>query len=76
VKVHELIEWLKTQNQEADVQVVTHTKGRGYEDQGGWANETDFTGEEIEYISGFTYLEGTPEEKVYPATLLLGRYND
>ena len=40
--VAEMIEWLKTQDQEAIVQVVRHESGRGYYDQGGNTSIVDF----------------------------------
>jgi hypothetical protein len=35
VNVRELIEWLQTMPQEAEVEIIQHTSGRGYYDQGG-----------------------------------------
>lgn len=40
--VPEFIEWLKTQDQTAEVMVLQHTTGSGYYDQGGWTSEVDF----------------------------------
>lgn len=42
MKVSEFIGWLKTQDQDAIVQVVIHTSGRSYDDQGGNATVEDF----------------------------------
>lgn len=41
--VSELIEWLQTMPQDAKVQVLSHTSGSGYYDQGGWCTVEDFT---------------------------------
>lgn len=40
--VPEFIEWLKTQDQTAEVRCLQHASGSGYYDQGGWTNEVDF----------------------------------
>ena len=43
MKVREMIEWLKTvEDQDADVLIVSHTSGTGYYDQGGNAVEAEF----------------------------------
>lgn len=43
MKVREMIEWLKTvEDQDADVLIVSHTSGTGYYDQGGNATEEEF----------------------------------
>ena len=42
VTVAEFIEWLKTKDQSAIVQVVMHTDGSGYYEQGGVASIEDF----------------------------------
>ena len=54
--VKELITWLSTQDSEAIVQVVKHTQGRGWDDQGGNASIVDFTPE----LSEFTDFRGNP----------------
>lgn len=43
MNVKEMISWLQTQDQEAIVQVVVHSSGRGYYDQGGNAHVENFT---------------------------------
>ena len=40
--VAEFIEWLQTQDQEAVVEVLYHTSGTGYYDQGGNVTTQDF----------------------------------
>lgn len=43
MKVREMIEWLKTvEDQDADGLIVSHTSGTGYYDQGGNAMEAEF----------------------------------
>ncbi len=42
MKVHEFIEWLKTQDQDAEVRCISHTNGTGYYDQGGSVEIKDF----------------------------------
>jgi hypothetical protein len=73
MKVHELIEWLKTQPQEAVVEVVKHESGRSHYDQGGNARTETFSLESktplFEVTEAWSY-KGTE----YPATLLLGVY--
>lgn len=44
--VSEFIDWLKTQDQKAVVEVLSHSSGSGYYDQGGWCTVEDFTIEE------------------------------
>lgn len=51
--VNELIEWLKTQDQDRVVEVIKHESGRGYYDQGGIANVVIFDpSEHAETYSG------------------------
>lgn len=40
--VAEMIEWLKTMPQDAKVEVLRHTSGSGYYDQGGWCSPQEF----------------------------------
>ena len=40
--VYEFTEWLKTQDQDAIVQIVYHERGTGYYDQGGTASVIEF----------------------------------
>jgi len=74
MNVAELIEWLKTQDQGATVQVVEHKDGHSYYDQGGNAREVDFNPEKhVDY----TDLRGneliTPDKPYFEQrTLLLG----
>lgn len=42
MKVKDFIEWLKTQDQEAIVEIVYHEHGTGYCDQGGNATTQEF----------------------------------
>lgn len=42
MNVAQMIEWLKTQDQEAIVGVVYHTSGSSYYDQGGNATSVEF----------------------------------
>ena len=42
MNVAEMIQWLQTMPQDAKVEVVYHTSGRGYYDQGGNATTVDF----------------------------------
>ena len=76
--VAELIVWLGTQDQDATVQVVQHTSGRGYGDQGGNAAVVDF--DPGDDLVTYTDLRGnpliTPDKPYYnQRTLLLGEHN-
>lgn len=81
--VSELIEWLKTQDQDAIVQVVQHTTGKGYYDQGGNASVVDFTTEPCEpYCFLFDYTDFRDNQFVKSDAphfnqryLLLGEHN-
>lgn len=46
MKVAEFIEWLKTQPQDAEVMVISHTSGSSYYDQGGNIQVVAFNPEE------------------------------
>jgi hypothetical protein len=69
--VAEFIVWLQTQDQEATVQVVRHTSGTGYEDQGGNAEVMDFT---VDEIAPYTHLYDAYTDMTQ-RTLLLGEIN-
>ncbi len=75
MKVKELIQWLATvEDQDAEVEVVQHSRGTGYYDQGGNASATAFDpGKHATY----TDLRGNPHIKpdatyYNTRTLLLG----
>ena len=75
MKVKELVQWLAAfEDQEADVEVVSHTRGTSYYDQGGNASAAVF---DPEKHATYTDLRGNPHIKPdapsYNArTLLLG----
>ncbi len=75
MKVRELIQWLGTfEDQDAEVEVVKHSRGTGYCDQGGNARVVAF---DPEKHTTYTDLRGNPYVKpdapYYEArTLLLG----
>ena len=75
MKVRELIQWLATvKDQDAEVEVVQHSRGTGYYDQGGNASAVAF---DPEKHATYTDLRGNPHIKpdasYYNArTLLLG----
>lgn len=47
MKVHELVKWLQAfEDQDAEVQVLVHTSGTGYYDQGGNVSTEAFNPEE------------------------------
>ena len=75
MKVRELMQWLATvEDQDADVEVVQHSCGTGYYDQGGSASPAAF---DPEKHATYTDLRGNPHIKqdatYYNArTLLLG----
>ena len=75
MKVKELIQWLaKVEDQDAEVEVVQHSRGTGYYDQGGNASTAAF---DPEKHTTYTDLRGNPHIKpdatYYNArTLLLG----
>ena len=74
--VSELIEWLKTQDQGATVEIVEHTSGRGYYDQGGNAMVEPFDPDRhADYtdMRGNQFAKGKPWEN--ERTLLLGLHN-
>ena len=75
MKVRELIQWLETvEDQDAEVEVVQHSRGYGYYDQGGNASTAAF---DPEKHTTYTDLRGNPlikpDATYYNArTLLLG----
>lgn len=70
MKVSEFIEWLKTQDQEATVEVVITKYGRGY-DGGVEVRVADFTPEHAHYVDCRTFAK--PDAPYYnDRTLLLG----
>jgi len=75
--VSELIEWLKTQDQGATVEVVVHSSSGAYYLQGGTARLRDFDpAKHVEYtdMRGSQYV--TPDMPYFnQRTLLLGVYN-
>ena len=78
MKVKELVEWLAAfEDQDADVEVVQHTGGTGYYDQGGNASLVAF---DPSKHAEYTDMRGNPHVKpdapYYNArTLLLGELN-
>lgn len=63
--VPEFIEWLKTQDQTAEVMCLQHTDGNGYYDQGGWTNEVDFDPTSGK-VSTYTAYDGERIQTLYP----------
>ena len=63
--VPESIEWLKTQDQTAEVRCLQHTDGRGYYDQGGWTSEVDFDPLSGKVSTYFDY-KGERTETLFP----------
>ena len=78
MKVKELVQWLAAfPDQDADVEVVRHTRDGGYYEQGGNASAVAF---DPEYHVEYTDLRGNqyvkPDAPHYNArTLLLGELN-
>ena len=78
MKVKELIAWLSAfPDQDADVEVVQHTSGTGYYDQGGNARSEPF---DPERHAEYTDLRGNPHVKPDAPwkdarTLMLGELN-
>lgn len=78
MKVKELVEWLAAfEDQDADVEVVQHTSGTGYYDQGGNVSLVAF---DPSKHAEYTDMRGNPHVKpdapYYNArTLLLGELN-
>ncbi len=78
MKVRELVEWLAAfEDQDAEVEVVQHTQGSGYYDQGGTAASVPF---DPTRHAEYTDLRGNPHIKPdwpsYEARmLLLGEMN-
>ena len=78
MKVRELVQWLAAfEDQDAEVEVVQHTHGSGYYDQGGTAAEVPFDpARHVEYndLRGNPHIE--PDAPYYERrTLLLGEMN-
>jgi hypothetical protein len=78
MKVKELVEWLAAfEDQDAEVEVVRHTHGSGYYDQGGNASSVPFDpASHVEYtdLRGNQFVK--PDAPHYNArTLLLGELN-
>jgi hypothetical protein len=78
MKVREFVQWLAAfHDQDADVEVVRHTRGTGYYDQGGNASAELFDPEKhAEYtdLRGNPHVApGAPWENAH--TLLLGELN-
>lgn len=67
--VAEFIEWLKTQDQAAEVWVVEHSSGRGYYDQGGRAEQVAFDPARHAEHSDYSHLA---KESQSATELLLG----
>ena len=57
MNVSEMIEWLKTQDQEAIVQVLYHTSGTSYYTQGGNVTVEDFTLDGVDGYGSGRYYE-------------------
>lgn len=71
--VREFIKWLETQDQDATVEVVYHTAGRGYYDQGGNVTTREFDPSLSEYTDfrGNQFVK--PEDPRFnKRTLLIG----
>ena len=75
--VANLIEYLKTQDQDATVQVVVHENERSYEMQGGSVSEQEFDPSvHVEYTDFRTFTTVKPTEPYYNKRyLLLGAMN-
>lgn len=78
MKVKELVEWLAAfEDQDAEVEVVRHTSGGGYYDQGGNASSVAFDpSSHAEYtdMRGNQFVK--PDAPYYNSrTLLLGELN-
>lgn len=78
MKVSEMVEWLKTQDQDATVLVVKHSStGCGYYEQGGTATTEDFSGDlgyespTMSYGDLWEFYQDSKGNK----TLLLGVHN-
>lgn len=42
ITVKQMIEFLQTQPQDAVIEILSHSQGRGYYDQGGWCTQKPF----------------------------------
>ena len=72
VTVASLIEILKTHDQEAIIQVLVHTDGSGYYDQGGWCSAEDLDpSKHIEYTDFRGNQFTTPDRDHYNKRFLL-----
>ncbi len=78
MKVRELVQWLAAfEDQDAEVEVVQHSSGSGYYEQGGTASVVKFDPAEH---ADYTDLRGNPHIKpdapyFEARTLLLGEMN-
>ena len=63
--VAQFIEWLKTQDQSARVDVLVHSDGRSYYDQGGNVRIEHFDADKAECFEYYKYTDGQ-------ATLTIG----
>ncbi len=70
--VAEMIKWLKTQDQNAVVNVVYHTDCSGYYDQGGTATTVAFVPAKHSTYDEQRVYSFSGNVKTYPAELLLG----
>ena len=76
MKVSELIEWLKTQDQDAIVSVVRHITGDNIHEQGGTVSECEFNPSltELTDFTGNQFVK--PADEYYNKKyLLLGEIN-
>jgi hypothetical protein len=73
MKVRELAQWLAAfKDQEADVEVVYHTSGTGYYDQGGNATTVAFDPEKHTTYTNFRGNQFVkPDEHWYNTSILL-----
>jgi hypothetical protein len=75
--VREFIEWLKTQDQDAVVNVVRHESRGGYYEQGGRATQAPFTPELSDYVDFRDNPFLTPDRECYNTRkLLLGTLDE
>jgi len=74
VTVAGLIEWLKTQDQDAVVCVVFHETGYGYYNQGGTAKTVAFDPSKHSTYDSQWVDKLTDNVKIHPAELLIGVY--
>lgn len=76
MRVDEFIEWLKTMPQDATVQMLYHTSGSTYYDQGGNISVEDFKSESASPENNYSQHWELYKYKEGNRTLLIGTFGN